>query len=193
MKKESSTNPLSGKVIAIIVTIIILAIGAFFYFSALDNSSKMTERTREMSSASSQEMSPAFSQEEMNENDNSIPETNFRYQIYGVKTYNFYMKASLKDEQKLFYYYPTNKPLNLPLLEGDIDEYQIHSIGGQEYYPLIIGYEEAKIMRQEGLFSNIGDPINFFGKNMVVVGVMQKTEGILDMSYFIPLNSEELN
>ncbi|MBS3078733.1 hypothetical protein J4218_01295 [Candidatus Pacearchaeota archaeon] len=95
---------------------------------------------------------------------------------------------------KLFYYYTKEEPMEIQLSEGDINEYEIHSIGGQKYYPLILGYEEAKTMREEGLFTNIGDPIkNFFGKNIVIVGVMNKTNSILDTVHLIPLTSEELN
>jgi len=105
-----------------------------------------------------------------------------------------YIKINSEGMQKLFYYSPVNEPINVPLSEGSIEEYQIHSIGGQKYYPLIVGYEEAKIMRQEGLFSNIGDPIkNFFGKNVVIVGVMQRTNKATDMIYLIPLNEGEWN
>ena len=49
-------------------------------------------------------------------------------------------------------------------------------------------------MREEGIFTEIGDPIkDFFGKNVVIVGIMEKTNGVLDMTYLIPLNSGELN
>lgn len=106
----------------------------------------------------------------------------------------FYTKINPQGIQKLFYNHPVNEQINIPLSEGNMDEYQVHSIGGQKYYPLIVGYEEAKLMRQEGLFYNIGDPIKgFFGKNVVVIGVMKRTGGALDMVHIIPLNSGDLN
>lgn len=120
-------------------------------------------------------------------------ENDYIYNIVGIQENNIYIKTNPEGVQKLFYY-SANEPINILLSEGDMGEYQIHSIGGQKYYPLIVGYEEAKIMRQEGLFDNIGDSIkNFFGKNVVVVGVMQKTGGAMDMAHIIPLTGEELN
>jgi hypothetical protein len=118
---------------------------------------------------------------------------------------SIYLKTTKEGIQKIFYYYPVNNDNlvnyskssdqnNILLSEGDLKEYQIHVIGGQNYYPLIIGYEEAKIMRKEGLFSNIGDPIKgFFGKNVVLIGVISKTNTILDISYMIPLSAGELD
>ena len=37
------------------------------------------------------------------------------------------------------------------------------------------------------------DISDFFGKNVVIIGVMQRTNGTIDMAHLIPLNSEELN
>ena len=36
-------------------------------------------------------------------------------------------------------------------------------------------------MREEEVFNNIGDPIkDFYGKNVVVVGIMEKLENVFD-------------
>lgn len=184
---NTSTNPISGKTYALILTIVILIIGTFFYFIALGNSTGMAVK-------SSKSMDTNELQKQMTSNNNSIQEIDSKYRVYGIKNYNIYMKTNMEGIQKLFYYHPVNEPLNIPLSEGDINGYQIHTIGGQNYYPLILGFEEAKIMREEGLFINIGDPIkNFFGKNVVIIGVMQRTDGALDMVHLIPLNSGELN
>lgn len=172
---------------AITLTITILIIGTFFYFFAASKPSGIV-------ASSTKEMNPDIPQKQINSNENIAQETDYKYQIYGVQNNNIYMKSNSDGMQKLFYYHPVDEFINIPLSEGNLAEYQVHSIGGQKYYPLIIGYEEAKIMREEGLFNNIGDPIkNFFGKNMVVVGVMQRTDGALDMAHLIPLNSKELN
>lgn len=142
--------------------------------------------------ASKEQMEPAelemkgakpTAQEKMPESD--IPKT-------PIKEDKAYIKATPEGVQKLFYYQPTGEQLNLQLIEGNMGEYKLHSIGGQMYYPLIVGYEEAKIMRSEGLFNNLGDPIkNFFGKNVVVVGVMQRNGGALDFAHVMPLNDGE--
>ena len=162
-------------------------------------------------------------QEQTSSNDNSIPETNSKTSAntgskYSEKSMDSESSSEVKTQGsnslfnhilqenkiftkknaggfiKLFYYYTKDEPLGVQLSEGSINDYQIHTIGGQNYYPLILGSEEAKIMRQEGLFTNIGDPIkNFYGKNVVDVGVMKETGGALDSAYLIPLNSKELN
>ncbi|MBS3075374.1 hypothetical protein J4429_02850 [Candidatus Pacearchaeota archaeon] len=202
-----STNPLSKKIYAIILTTVILIAGSFFYFISLNNLDSSAQMEEKLSGG----MNTDVSEKQMNAEDNyeksietqninnankkqaSIPYI-FKYELKGIQENNFYIKTSSDGAQKLFYYHPVDEDINVQLSEGDIEEYQIHSIGGQNYYPLILGYEEAEIMRKEGLFSNIGDSIkNFFGKNVVVIGIMQKTEGALDRAYFIPLNKEELN
>ena len=197
MKKEreekikqtnSSANPVNGKIIAIILTITILIIGTFFYFAA-------SSRFNGLVVSNSEDMNSDVSQKQMNTNDNlNNTEDNYKYAILGVQADNIYVKTNPEGMQKLFYYHPVNEPINIPLLEGNMEEYLIHSIGGQEYYPLIVGYEEAEIMRQKRIFYSIGDSIkNFFGKNVVIVGVMQRTDGIMDMAYIMPLTEEELN
>ena len=197
MKKEreekikqtnSSANPVNGKIIAIILTITILIIGTFFYFAA-------SSRFNGLVVSNSEDMNSDVSQKQMNTNDNlNNTEDNYKYAILGVQADNIYVKTNPEGMQKLFYYHPVNEPINIPLLEGNMEEYLIHSIGGQEYYPLIVGYEEAEIMRQKRIFYSIGDSIkNFFGKNVVIVGVMQRTDGIMDMAYIMPLAEEELN
>ena len=184
---NSSTNPISGKTYALILTIVILITGTFFYFTNLNNST-------EMNTESSKSIGATEPQKQMISNNPSIPESNFRYQLNEVENYKIYIKTDPEGIQKLFYYLSINEPLNIQLSEGNIDSYQIHIISGQEYYPLILGYEEAKIMREKGLFIDIGDPIkNFFSKNTVVVGILRKTGGVLDMAHFIPLSKGELN
>ncbi len=105
-----------------------------------------------------------------------------------------FIKRDAYNSIKLFYYIRSGETIDIQLKEGNIDDYQIHTIGGQNYYPLILGYEEAETMRQEGLFNNIGDPIkNFYGRNVVVVGVIKKLDNVFDTIHIIPLNSGELN
>ena len=147
-----------------------------------------------MNTESSKSIGATEPQKQMISNDPSIPESNLRYQLNEAENYKIYIKTDPEGIQKLFYYLSINEPLNIQLSEGNIDSYQTHIIGGQEYYPLILGYEEAKIMREKGLFIDIGDPIkNFFSKNTVVVGILRKTGGVLDMAHFIPLSKGELN
>jgi len=222
-QKNTSSNPISGKIIAILLTVAILIIGSFFYFASSKSNGMVVSNSKDMDSDVPQEQIDInvpqeqidtnvpqeqidinvpqeqidinVPQEQMSTNYNpNTAENNYKYTIVGVQENNVYIKTNPEGIQKLFYYHSVNEPISIPLSEGSIEEYQIHSIGGQNYYPLIVGYEEAKIIKQEGLFYNIGDPIkNFFGKNVVIVGIMQRTDGAMDMAYLVPLTKEELS
>lgn len=203
-KEKTSANPLNGKIIAIILTVTILIIGTFFYFIASGSSNgAVVSNTKDMKSNVPQEQMKANNNSnDLNNNpqepitSTSSNEENTQDSLFNhiLSENRFYTKINPQGIQKLFYNHPVNEQINIPLSEGNMDEYQVHSIGGQKYYPLIVGYEEAKLMRQEGLFYNIGDPIKgFFGKNVVVIGVMKRTGGALDMVHIIPLNSGDLN
>lgn len=200
-KENSSANPLSGKIIAIFLTIIILIIGTFFYFFLSGKSSGIA-------ASSSNEVNSDVSQKQMASDDNEYQEKSTNSEgssEINTKNSNSLFNHILQENRiftkrdatgsiKLFYYYKSEEPIDIQLKEGNIKDYQVHTIGGQKYYPLIIGYEEAKTMREEGLFNNIGDPIkNFYGKNVVVVGVMKKLDNAFDMIHITPLNSGELN
>ncbi len=105
-----------------------------------------------------------------------------------------FTKRDVNDSLELFYYYTGDEKIDIQLNEGDIKNYEIHTIGGQYYYPLILGSSEAKAMRKEEQFNNIGDPIkNFYGKNVVVIGVMKKYNNAFDMIHISPLKSGDLD
>ena len=49
------------------------------------------------------------------------------------------------------------------------------------------------MMREEKLFDEVGDPIRgFFGENVVVVGVLERTNSSFDMMHFVPLKEDQL-
>jgi hypothetical protein len=78
-------------------------------------------------------------------------------------------------------------PLKIELAEGELSEYTIKEMNGKEYQPLIIGAAEAKMMREEKLFTAIGDRVDgFFGKDVVIVGVAKQTNTALDMMHIMP-------
>lgn len=84
-------------------------------------------------------------------------------------------------------------PQKFVLAEGSISGYEIHDLGGEKYYPLIIGAKEAKMMREEKLFSRPGDVLRgLFGKNFVVVGVLKESGTALDIMHFVPLKENEI-
>ena len=71
--------------------------------------------------------------------------------------------------------------------------YESHNLDGKAYYPIIIGAKEAKVMREEKIFENTGDPIrNFFGRNFVVAGILEETNTSFDRLYFVPLGESDL-
>jgi hypothetical protein len=97
-----------------------------------------------------------------------------------------------KNEPKLFYSFkPGDKlKLNISLSEGKLDDYRIQEIDGKTFYPLIVGYQEASMMKKENLFKNTGDKIeNFFGKNVIIIGIINKSETPIDMMHIIPLTN----
>jgi hypothetical protein len=103
----------------------------------------------------------------------------------------------LKDDKtpKLFYTYKEGEDsqFTIPLKEGDIQNYDVHTLSGEKYYPVILGFQEAEMMREEKLFAQPGDIIkNFFGINIFIVGVMKKTNSSIDMMHILPLTRTEL-
>ena len=59
-------------------------------------------------------------------------------------------------------------------------------IAGKKYSPIFIGYDEAQVMIEEKLFSKPGDTIkNFFGNDIIVSGVLVKTNSVFDTYHFV--------
>ena len=106
-----------------------------------------------------------------------------------------YSKLTPDSVPKMFYVLPIGEtpPKKFVLAEGSMSGYEIHDLGGVQYYPLIVGANEAKMMREEHLFSQPGDVIRgFFGRDVVVVGVLKETNSGLDMIHFIPLQDSQI-
>ncbi|MFH0817804.1 MAG: hypothetical protein V1909_04175 [Candidatus Micrarchaeota archaeon] len=96
---------------------------------------------------------------------------------------------------KLFYWLPigVEPPKKFELAQGSLDSYAVKELGGRTYYPLVIGSEEAKMMKEEKLFSSPGDLIHgFFGKDVFVAGVLKETKTAMDMMHFMPLREDEV-
>ncbi|KKQ80265.1 MAG: hypothetical protein UT02_C0012G0016 [Parcubacteria group bacterium GW2011_GWC2_38_7] len=56
----------------------------------------------------------------------------------------------------------------------------------KDYLPVYIGASEAKMMTENKLFNKIGDTIeNFFGNNVIIVGILPETKTILDEFHFV--------
>lgn len=106
-----------------------------------------------------------------------------------------YSKLTAEKAPKLFYALGVNEtvPEKFVLAEGSMSGYAVHDLGGTEYYPLVLGANEARMMREEKLFETTGDEIRgFFRENVVVVGVLEATNSSYDMMHFVPLNESQL-
>lgn len=106
-----------------------------------------------------------------------------------------FSKLTPEKVPKMFYFLGVNEPVpaQFVLAEGSMSGYQIHDLGGADYYPLILGSNEATMMREENLFKGPGDVVRgFFGRNVVVVGVLRQTNTSLDMMHFVPLGEAQI-
>jgi len=103
----------------------------------------------------------------------------------------------IKDNKspKLFFVLATgaDPPIQLPFAEGSLSEYTVREINGKQYYPVILGSGEAAMMKFERLFKKPGDTIEgFFGKNIVIAGILEKTNSIVDMAHISPLSEADI-
>jgi hypothetical protein len=106
-----------------------------------------------------------------------------------------YSKFTPESVPKMFYYLGIGEqiPKKFVLAEGSMTGYEVHDLGGTQYYPLVVGSNEAKMMRKENLFKEPGDVIRgFFGKDVVVVGVLKESGTALDMMHFVPLKENQI-
>lgn len=87
-----------------------------------------------------------------------------------------------------FFYYINTDGSNWPgvtFAEGSREGFSAISENGKRYLPLVIGSEEAEMMRSEKLFSKIGERIDeFFGKNVYITGILAPTNSSLDMLHY---------
>jgi hypothetical protein len=95
------------------------------------------------------------------------------------------LKLTPKQESKLFFLldksdtYPFAAKIPKPM----IGRYDIRD----GYYPVILGFNEAAMMIEEGLIKGKGDTIkNFFGRDAVIIGILPMTGSPLDMMHFVP-------
>lgn len=103
----------------------------------------------------------------------------------------------LDDEKSpdLIYYLPIGGklPPKFEFAEGKLADYKTHELGGETFYPMILGAEEAKMMREEKEFSKIGDLMRGeLRTNVVVVGVLKPSNSAMDMAHIVPLGESEL-
>ena len=77
--------------------------------------------------------------------------------------------------------------LSFDVGNGNVREISVHVGQNKTYVPLVLGSEEARMMRDEKLFQNVGDKIDgFFGRNVYIEGILEPTDTVLDMFHYIP-------
>lgn len=106
-----------------------------------------------------------------------------------------FIKLDEVNATDLIYNYPLSKNVSLKfkLAEGSLENYKIQSILGKTYYPILLGFKDAKEMREQGEFKKIGDTMDFFNKEVIVVGIIEETNTSLDMMHLVPLIQEDLS
>ena len=94
---------------------------------------------------------------------------------YGVKTF-------IKDPKVI-----VDESIPTPeKLKNNIQGFNEIYLGDKKYLPVYIGFSEAKMMIDAKLFTKVGDTIeNFFGNNVMVAGILPETKTTLDTMHFV--------
>jgi hypothetical protein len=119
-----------------------------------------------------------------------------QFELLNATEGRMFVKFTAEGAPKIFYRLSpaSGLPANLSLAEGSMEYYEIHRIAGREYYPVIVGATEAKMMREEKLFSKTGDRLEgFFGQDVLIAGVLNTSGTPADMVHFTPLAESDLN
>lgn len=71
-------------------------------------------------------------------------------------------------------------------LKDSIQGFDPINLAGKKYLPVYIGSSEAKMMIDNKLFTKVGDTIdNFFGNNVMIAGILPETKTTLDTMHFV--------
>ncbi len=94
--------------------------------------------------------------------------------------------ADAKDEMKLFYGINQDNIPSVYTSSISRDGLSPVIFGTKKYLPVYIGSKEAEVMKTEKLFQKEGDTLaNFFGKDVVVAGILPETKTPLDNFHFV--------
>lgn len=94
--------------------------------------------------------------------------------------------ASVDGTTKYFYEVTSPVPVKLARSITADSVNQSIIIGNKQYQSIYIGAKEAAMMQKEKLFSKEGDIIaNFFGNDVIVSGILPKTNTTLDDFHFV--------
>jgi Cu+-exporting ATPase len=82
---------------------------------------------------------------------------------------------------------PSSTITNIPeKLKNSIQGFEPIKLGDSKYLPIYVGSSEAKMMIDNKLFSKIGDTINdFFGNNIIIAGILPETGTTLDAMHYV--------
>lgn len=87
---------------------------------------------------------------------------------------------------KIFYDVANNIPVQYAQVMSNDAFYHAIAVGNNQYQPLYLGSNEAAMMQKERIFNKEGDLIpGFFGNNVIVSGVLPKTDTPLDNYHFV--------
>lgn len=71
-------------------------------------------------------------------------------------------------------------------LKDNISGFDQINLGDKKYLPIYVGSSEAKMMIEKKLFGKVGDTIdNFFGNNVMIAGILPETKTALDIMHFV--------
>lgn len=118
-----------------------------------------------------------------------------QYEVIKAEPWVAFVRFTENREPKLFYQLKPEETFlnNAEFESGSITEFKMKKFEEETYYPVILGFKEAEMMRSEKLFSASGDKIKgFFGKNIFIAGVLSETNTSLDVVHFTPLGFREI-
>lgn len=92
---------------------------------------------------------------------------------------------------KLIYTYDVDNNINIKLRAGALSDYKDYTWLDKNYYPLILGYKEAELLKERTGLGNRGDVLNIFEKDFIVVGIFDKTNTVADNVYFTTLERKD--
>lgn len=111
--------------------------------------------------------------------------------VYSDVFRNMVMKKAIRvlhtlNGKSKFFYYTKTLPEEFTRLHIYQDELQPVYRNNLLFYPIILGYQEAQMMKKEKLFSKEGDVLtNFFGRNVIVWKIIPKTETYIDYLHIV--------
>ncbi len=95
------------------------------------------------------------------------------------------IRSVMEGEALKTFYFVTDT--NVPdKFQVDMQGFEPVSLGGKKYLPIYIGSAEAKMMVDQGVISQMGDTVDdFWGNRVIVSGILPESQTALDTMYFV--------